>query len=497
MPYNSLFELPSQDDKIWQNQDGRVWIKTSGQDEFGFLGCAMLGGFTQPGPSTTPVWCPDPTQRRKFVKIDEVEAPPGLGSVSISMYLSKMNFLRQLQARGCVYHLDARYGECGDPSAENNWEHILRFCGVRIGDLSSTDLHARDASAEVDITAATTFDQVYDIWKLAAELVATTVVGNIIATKFCDAPSCGECGLTPSAGCNKIYAIAYPAAGATLGVSTDGGNTWTWTLIVAAGWAVGDVPTDLACVGDKVIVTSSLGSLVYTDDEGVTWTRTATGFLALSPGNAIFSSDARHTWIAGKIGTIYFTAEPEDGVTAQTSASLTVANLHDIVFVDSNNGYAVGNNNTFLYTVDGGKTWVAGIGPAAGIDLSNIYAFHSASGKVVIVGTRTGTLWQSFDAGATWTQRLLPGTTGTLNIQAIEGCGCQGLEVFVLVDAGTYLVGTEGQLFRSIDGGITWREIDLPVNSGVLDLSCCSPNRAVVVGEALAGGTGFVATVSG
>lgn len=55
MPYESLFNLPSQDDKIWQNQDGRVWIKAEPDDPFGFLGCAMLGGFTQPGPASTPV----------------------------------------------------------------------------------------------------------------------------------------------------------------------------------------------------------------------------------------------------------------------------------------------------------------------------------------------------------------------------------------------------------------------------------------------------------
>jgi photosystem II stability/assembly factor-like uncharacterized protein len=496
--YNVLFDIPSQDDKMWQNQDGRVWIKLSAADPYGFLGCAMLAGFTNPGPAVTPVNCPDPQRRRKFVQVDVLEAAPGRGSVNMSMYLTKLNFLRQLQWKGCVYHLDARYGECGEADDPDDWEHILRFCGVRVGDLTSTDLHARDASAEVDITAALNYTSMYDVWPMLAENIATIVPANITAVVFCDSLNCGECGLTPSIGCNIAYAVTVAPVRLMpyFGLTDDGGETWTWRDIDV--WDGGEDARDLACVGSRVVVVSEdVGELVYTEDEGVTWNATTLGFLAGCNGRAIFSLDARHTWIAATSGTIYFTADPTSSVVAQTNASLTTNNLNDIIATDTNHVYAVGDNNTFLYSEDAGNTWVAGVGPAAGDDLECIWAINAETGRFLIVGTRGGEVWQTFDGGVTWTQRTLPGMTGTFNIAAIQGCGCSGLEMFLLAEEGTYLAPTEGHLFRTIDGGVTWREIDLPTNLGVEDVACCSPNKALVVGDVLASGFGFVASASG
>lgn len=496
--YETMFAFPTVDDPVWHVGDGRAWIKPEIDDTFGFLGCAAVGGFTNPSGDEEPIYCPDPSRRRKFRQVDSVTGTPGRPELSIIMWLSKLHWLLKLQQRGCLYDLDVRYGTCGSPDFVDDWQHIVRFCQFRITELSSDDLVIRENDAVIDETATLSAREMYDIYQLLAEAAETVVTEEITAVVAPGRPSCGECGELPSDGCQLWYAVTEGnAVPPWFLVSDDRGETWTQWAINC--WAMGIDARDLAVAGGLIIViTEDTPALAFTEDYTIGWTQQATGFLAGCSGRAIHSLDSRHTWIAATNGTIYFTGDARLGVEAQENAVLTTDPLNAIFAANSQDVYAVGNNNAFLYTLNGGADWILGTGPAAGVDLTAVWAFHDSQKLMVIVGTSDGRLFQSFDGGITWANRVLTGLgAGTFNIAAIDGCGCAGLEMFALVEVGTYLAPTEGRLWRTLDGGITWREIDLPVNLGVEDVACCGPNMAIIVGHLTAAGTAFVARVTG
>lgn len=486
--------FPSQADAAYQVGDGRVWVKPERDDPFGFLGCFGAGGFTWTQPDVTPVWCPDPTRYRKFKQVDTIEGVPSLPETSIMGRSTAVQFLWDLVRKGCPLHIDVRYAHSGRPDDPDGWQTIRRFCNSRITDYSSDDQVVLNENAEIMETISVTAELMHIIRRLKADEIVDSLPVDLTAVVACDVLTCGDCVNDPSDGCERWVAGSAAWGGAPyIGISTDRGTNWTWRMITP--WILGENVSDLACLGDRIIViTGERGALAYSDDDGLTWTEVTVGFLPGGDGRAMFALDPRHIWIVGEAGAIYFTSDVPTGLVVQEDGSLTTENLNDVVFVNSQDGYAVGDNNTFLFTINGGDTWEARTGPVAQ-DLMSLVAYHSKTMCMVLVGAADGTLWQSFDAGVTWEQRT-QFVTGAYNIPSITYCGCGGLELFLLREVGTYLSPTDGELWRSIDGGITWQEIELPTNVGVEDVACCSPNGAIVVGSVTATGVGLIAVVS-
>lgn len=487
--------LPTEQDSAYQTGDGRVWVKPERDDPFGFLGCFGAGGFSWPQPDVTPVWCPDPSRPRKFVQVDVIEGMPSQPETSIMGRSTAIQFLWELVRKGCPLNVDVRYAPGGRQDDPDSWQTIRRFCKSRITDYSSDDQVVINETGEIMETIALSAELMHIIRRVTADEIVVDPPVDITAVKSCDVLTCGDCENIPSDGCLRWIAGTSAWGGAPyIGISVDGGETWTWRIVTP--WLLGEDISDLVCIGDRIIViTSQKGAYCYSDDEGLTWTEITTGFLAGGDGRAMFALDPRHIWIVGEAGAIYFTDDPPTGLNVQEDGGLTTENLNGVVFVNSQDGYAIGDNNTFLYTTNGGHTWLAGAGPAAGVDLTSIAAYHDKYMCMLLVGAADGTLWQSFDAGATWALRT-QFAAGNYNIPAITYCGCGGLEFYLVRELGPYLAPTDGELWRSIDGGITWQEIALPANLGVEDVDCCGPNGAVVVGSVTPAGVGLVAVVS-
>ena len=87
---------------------------------------------------------------------------------------------------------------------------------------------------------------------------------------------------------------------------------------------------------------------------------------------------------------------------------LPVSTLKDIVFIDHNIGYAVGDKGSIVKTSDGGVTWIP-LNCGTDVDLNAIAAIGSDS--IWVVGGRyytstyyTGIVLHSTDGGETWSQ---------------------------------------------------------------------------------------------
>ncbi|MCB2222041.1 MAG: T9SS type A sorting domain-containing protein [Bacteroidetes bacterium] len=185
--------------------------------------------------------------------------------------------------------------------------------------------------------------------------------------------------------------------------TSDGGSNWinnsinnqydftdvffTDSLI---GWTIGTKPGYMGSVNHKVFHTSDGGSnwseqvswggfgtmassviflnenkgwaaagdvIKNTNDGGVTWDSQALGFICRS----LNIVDENNLWIVGTVwlpqenGVIY---NSEDGGTTWVQKiGDTIPFLNDIIFIDSNLGWAVGDSGTILHTFDGGETW--------------------------------------------------------------------------------------------------------------------------------------------
>jgi len=146
--------------------------------------------------------------------------------------------------------------------------------------------------------------------------------------------------------------------------------------------------------------------------------------------------DSQTGWAVGNDGTILHTT---NGYSWAAQQSNTPNNLYGVHFVDNLFGYAVGAGGLILKTMDGGTTWVQ---EASGTskDLQSV-TFIDVNFGWIVGNTGTILVW---DYGfSSW----IPQPSGTF----------KDLLGVMFVDYLTgWTTGKEGTILGSIDGGITW-----------------------------------------
>ncbi|MCH8330177.1 MAG: T9SS type A sorting domain-containing protein, partial [Bacteroidetes bacterium] len=150
--------------------------------------------------------------------------------------------------------------------------------------------------------------------------------------------------------------------------------------------------------------------------------------------------------------------------TAQNSG--TTQDLHDLYFVNSNIGVAVGDAGTVLKTVNGGNDWDT-IPSMTAQSHYGIYFLDDSVGY--ILGQYSG-IFKTTDQGNTWTGQTVHLTQ-------------QGLRDIHFVDSNVgYLTGLGGQIYKSVDGGASWTR-QFPGTTAPL-WACCflDPDTGYAVG---------------
>lgn len=189
--------------------------------------------------------------------------------------------------------------------------------------------------------------------------------------------------------------------------TSNGGLSWT-SKIHSTSSSFESLSFPTASIGFTTRNNDTYDSVyVYSStDYGDSW-----NLISKLPGTDVFSSyfvDVNTGFICNIIGDIYRTSN--GGLNWTLVHSITSSfYIEDFYFVDANNGYAV-TDQDFLVTIDGGLTWQESNPPYSpiyySIDCPSPGNCHIVGGD----GFSTGTLMNTINSGASWTQ------TGTTNI---------------------------------------------------------------------------------
>lgn len=471
-----------------------------------FQAIARLGDPSWSFGEKTRVEVPDPQAYNKFVEAATIPGAVTRPTFSLMgrypMALSDMLRLARKQCRVDVYAL---VGACRDPqNFTEGYEKIIFFPNGQISTYSGENFGAlgSDENNPSNETLELSAREIYEFGQMAfSRLLSTLTTREVLTIDVCDQEGCGDCGDGASDGCQKVLATmggvgSTPGTKPTLIYSDDGGGAGL-TQEVTTMFS-NEAPTDGECVGaNYVLVGNVSNSLHYINLDDLyagigAFIEVVTGFVAGGNPNAIHSIDARHTWIVGNGGYIYFTANPTMGVEVQSAGVVTTQILRDVDALNSKSVLVVGNSNSVLYSTDGGATWSSVVGPAVGIHLT---AAEMWSEDVWIVGTESGKLFVTVNQGQTWTEKVLPGT-----VSRIYAMGwVNEAEGFIAVED-----NGSGLILRTITGGYEWtilpdgKKAAIAGNDRIRDIAVCGTGKNKVFGAGLDddGATGIIVKAS-
>ena len=225
--------------------------------------------------------------------------------------------------------------------------------------------------------------------------------------------------------------------------TADGGKTW----IVQDPQSTRDLSGVSFASNTTGWLVGSNGTIRATADGGSTWTTQTVGTTATF--RAVSFANSTVGVAVGDLGTATSTIQytSDGGATWRPAATSSTVGLTSVQMISATTGWAVGGAGVLLKTVDGGASWTAQTSPTS-VGLS---AISFAPGGVVgyFVGNAAlpnWTIYKTTNSGATWTAITGLGTTGALNLFHVD-----------TLDANNAIVvGANGSIRRTTDGGTTW-----------------------------------------
>jgi hypothetical protein len=467
-----------------------------------YKSCLKMTAITQGYGDITSIECPDPYKYGGFIEKAQIKGANARPTTSLSgRYPQDMlSDLMALARKGCAFDVQLHTGACQDPSSFNEYDKALILEGAYMSNYATEDLGALESgeNAVINETSDINATDAYEVVPLGvANRTPVLVVTEVIDVVLCDNLSCGTECEAESSGCNKIYAIAFGAAGSPASIpdfvySIDGGATWYLQDITT----LAAVPAAIECLGDYVfVIDNSENTLSYALKSELnaiidaTFTEIGTGFVGSGKPNDVWSS-GQYAFIVGNSGYVYGTSDVTGGVTVLDAGSATPFNLHSVHGLSESFAVAGGENGALIFTTDG-SSWSPSPSTPVGIGVT-LNTVWVKSETEWWVGGSNGNLYYTLNQGVTWTVKSFSGS----------GSGAVESIVFPTKSVG-YMSHTttapKGRIFRTIDGGNTWKLIPektgtLPLNDKINALAYCSSDANLVIGVGVSdsGTSGFI-----
>jgi len=286
--------------------------------------------------------------------------------------------------------------------------------------------------------------------------------------------------------------------------------------------AVSSVMIDLAQAGPRIVAVGERGHVLYSDDQGESWTQGKMPFLRML--TAVYFIDDKEGWAVGHQSMVFHTTdggetwsaqlegfefqrqvnidnlasteraykalsaelietsnegrelELEDALFAMEDAQYYAeqapapTNLHDVLFLDQNRGWAVGAFGRLVQTTDGGKSWIDVMQLVSTVEGFHFNAIAATRAGELIIAGEGGVLFRSMNAGASWEQ-LDSGHYGSY-------FGIVHDEINGLTTA----FGLGGAIFQSPDFGSSWTQLDSHLTSALAGGAVTADGKTVLVG---------------
>lgn len=236
-----------------------------------------------------------------------------------------------------------------------------------------------------------------------------------------------------------------------------------------------------AIAGERIVAVGERGVIILSDNGGITW-KQATRVPVSVTLTAVFFINKTLGWAVGHGGTVLHTVDSGENWEVQANgeqlakAALqeaeefarlnpTAANaermmksaqrlvsdgpdkpLLDVTFRDANHGWVVGAFNMFFETKDGGKSWTGLRHLVDNPKEMHLYSMHATDSEMYIVGEQ-GQMHRSSDGGQSF-QPLKSPYSGSWFSVSTAG------------DGAVVVGGLRGNLFRSTNRGESWQKID-------------------------------------
>jgi photosystem II stability/assembly factor-like uncharacterized protein len=481
--------------------EGDVFTQENWAYPFGHLTCINAADLPKPEGDLTPVFCPDESQKGKFKIEGYIQGEPGAASTTLQMPLSVIsNYLLEVK---CPFNTWITYNCAGLRGDPENYQLAVLLYQMR---KSNTSILAQavamgpDEESRIMTNAEVSYEDRLLFYQMAfaPNSLNNTTAANAISFL---PESCGDKCTNP----RDLCAEGYMAMDGTMYNSEvkylkKGLSNWTQTAadpFTYAGGDASDVVTFQTATGHRAVVSrgsTTMGEpaeVAITTDWGANWTNVDVGAVNGQYINRLFPLSGR-IWAACSGGYIYRSDNLGDSWITLEAGDETVQNLNDICMYDTSVGYAVGNSNAFLYTLDGVE-WAAGTGPAVGTNLLSVAINELGH---VFVGAADGAIYRSEDRGVNW-----------LDVDGVAGAwrdfGAGSIDRIRFDPKNRYWGGLlynnaagVGVEYRTHDGGATWQAPAGQVgtwNAGLNDLWLCDQNTVIVVGEVF-NTTTFMAT---
>lgn len=211
---------------------------------------------------------------------------------------------------------------------------------------------------------------------------------------------------------------------------------------------------DVVRVGQRLLSVGDRGHILYSDDEGQNWLQARVPTQQLL--TAVYFVDNRYGWSVGHDALILATRDGGATWTRQYDDLEQESPLLDIWFKDRDQGFAVGAYGMLLATDNGGKDWERIDEQLDNEDGYHLNAISAVTDAGIFIVGEMGVMFRSADWGESW--------------EALQGPYEGSLFGIVAGQEPDHLLvyGLRGHIFRSTDFGESWLETPVQTESGSL-----------------------------
>lgn len=231
---------------------------------------------------------------------------------------------------------------------------------------------------------------------------------------------------------------------------------------------------DVVHAGPRLVTVGERGHILYSDDQGQTWVQAQVPTRQML--TAVQFVDSQHGWAVGHDALILVSQDGGASWSKQFEDLNREAPLLDVWFRDLTTGFAVGAYGTLLITDDGGQHWRDVSDQLDNEDQFHLNGIASIKDAGLFIVGESGSMFRSGDNGQSW-EKLEGPYQGSL------------FGVIGTAQPSTLLAyGLRGNLFRSADFGDSWTQIALnaargPLEFGLANASLLSDGSLALVGN--------------